>query len=315
MAQDVYTATPFIAEMWNTEAVIEGLKDSDDLFRTVAFNLAPVGAKSAHVILAGAFVANDMSSNEVVDQNGSESDVEVIMDKHKHVSTVVRDLDELQSPAGVANRLVTIGGMTKALRKKIDSDFVVALAAITPDSGHSISNSTAADWIDLADSGDTVNEVVAKIEALMLRADTVLNRADVVETERTYLVPPELKELLFKSEKWTSMDKTGQPGALTGEFGAAFGNRVIKRNDASMRTYVAQEGEVAAHTILTCYLYQSSIMAAGIQQAPRMQGEYTLKALGTRIVSDCVYGFKEARTESLVKFQLYFTGDPWSLAG
>lgn len=308
----VYDASPFIAEVWNNEAVIDPATLAMNLVTTAETGLAPVGAKTVHVLMAGSFTANDMSSNAVVDQAGSESDVELVMDKHKHVSTLVRDLDELQSSQGVRQRLLMIGGMNQALLKKIDTDFVTALAAISPSSGHTISNSTQADWIDLGATGDTVDEVVAKLEALALNAQTILHRANIVDSNRSYMVAPEIKELLLKSSKYASMDTTGQPNVRDGQFARWFGSPVIMRNDVA-RTLVPLAGQVPAHTIVTCYHYQSSIMACGIQQQPRLQGQYALENLAWRVVADTVYGFKVAKTEALVKMQYYFVGDPFGL--
>jgi len=314
MATTVYDDSAFLAELWNQEAEIDGLSGPQFLVQTLEHDFAVKGAASVHVTMVESFSANDMVNNEVVDQAGSETDIEVALNKHKHVSTVIKDISVLQSPTGAAARMKRTAGFSKALYKQIDSDFVTALAAISPSAGHTVSNSTAADWIDLAADGHTVGEVVAALEALALRARTVLSRADIDDDKRYYMVCPELEELVLKSEKYTSSQQVGEANLVRGQFGSWYGAPVIKRNDAGFREYVAIDGEVAAHTILTCYLYHSSIMAAGLQKHPTIQGSYELKALGYRVVADTVYGLKEARTDSLAKIQYYFAGDPFNLA-
>jgi hypothetical protein len=309
----VYNAGVFLAKLWNNEAMIDPSVRAMSLYNLFEYNLAPVGARTVSVPIMGSFTANDMSSNAVVDQAGSETAIELVLDKFKHVSVIVRDLDELQSDGGVERRLRTLGGMTQALLKRIDTDIITAIKAVTPATGQTLANSTQADWIDLGASGDTPDQVMAKIEGLMLRAGAVLDRADIVAEDRSFLLIPEFKELALKTSKWGSAEYVGRPNLIVGEFGQAFGSRVVSRNDLA-RTYVAVNGQVPHHTIVSCFLAHRSILACGIQQQPRVQGEYSLENLGTRVVADTVYGTKEAVTGCLVKINYYFAGDPWSLA-
>lgn len=216
-----------------------------------------------HIQFDTELVANNkVAGVGVTPQNPTDTQVNLLIDKHKESSFLVEDILEMQANINVKDNYTKSAGY--AIAKAIDTD-IAALA-----SGFSQVQGTF-------NTAITTDVLLDSIEALDL--------ADVPMEDRSFVFQPDVKRDLLDISTYTSADFVGGRPVESGNLaGSLYGVKTF------MSTNVLKAG-----TSTSNMLFQKAAIAAAIQQSPRVQAEYELDQLGWLTVVDAVYGVLELR--------------------
>ena len=277
-AATVTTAQHFIPEIWadgiykyfERKTVFRGLVD--DYSALVkgkgygdAINVPEMSIISASAKSAGADVAYDATATTTT---------QLALNKHKYVANLFEDIALIQSEADLVAKYSKMMG--EALARQVDSDIWSELQSLE-------------DSLNLS-ADDTLT--AAKFEEAL----ATLGEADIpyMDGECAMVVNPTLfADILNPSagiaQYFIRNDAVGEGnrGLRSGLVGSLYGIDVYMSNTVDK----ADEGGSGANTISGAIFHKSAV-ATAFQQEVRVQSEYSVDALGTKVVADLLYGVK-----------------------
>lgn len=219
--------------------------------------------------------ALDKASNtQVALQDPTESQVTLLINKHKYTAFLVEDLIKAQSNVNLMSEYTEKAGY--AIKQALDSD-IAALAT---------------GFSQFAGAYNT-----ALTEDAMLNAVEALDVADVPSNDRVFVLRPEAVRDLRNIDDYTRYDGTGYAGGFA--MGAVGDGKGIRPNGLvgmlyNSEVYMTTQIQKAGNNISNMYFHRDAI-AAAVQLAPRVQSEYKLEYLGFLTVTDMIYGVIELR--------------------
>ena len=264
----------FIPEIWadgiykffERKTVFRGLCDDYS---------ALVGSKGfgdvVHIPEIGIISASDKAAGSDVSYDATAStETQLALDKHKYVGKLFEDIALIQSEADLVAKYTRMMG--EALARQLDADIWAELDGLND------SQALSAD--------DTLTAAV--FEAAL----AVLGEADVpyMDGECAMVVNPTLfADILNPSagiaQYFIRNDAVGEGnrGLRSGMVGSLYGI------DVYMSNTVASSG---TSSTIPGAIFHKSACAVAMQQEVRVQSEYSIDALGTKVVADMVYGSK-----------------------
>ncbi len=219
--------------------------------------------------------ASDKSAGADVNYDATATtETQLVVNKHKYVAKLFEDVALIQSEADLVEKYSRMMG--EALAPQVDADIWSELQSLE-------------DSLNLS-ADDTLT--AGKFEEAL----ATLGEADIpyMDGECAMVVNPTLfADILNPSagiaQYFIRNDAVGEGnrGLRSGLVGSLYGIDVYMSNTVD----TANEGGAGANTISGAIFHKSAVAFAS-QQDVRVQSEYSIDALGTKVVADLLYGVK-----------------------
>jgi len=292
-------ADKFIPEIWSDEVIAAYKKNI--ILANLVNKMTMKGKKgdTLHIPKPTRGVATAKAANTAVTiQADTETEVNVTIDQHFEYSRFIEDIVEVQALASLRRFYTEDAGY--ALGKKVD-DVLFAL-------GKSFGDGDASDWVHSnayyidASTGLTLNALDtittsdvftdAGFRALIQKMDD----ADVPMDNRSFVVPPSLRNAILGETRYNSSDFVDGRGVQTGLIGSLYGVDVYVSSNCPVIETAAEN--TAGDAIKAAILFHKDSMVLAEQLAVRSQTQYKQEYLSTLYTADTLFGVKTVRPEA-----------------
>lgn len=279
----------FIPELW-TDAVRASFKKN--------LVLANVGTDFSSLVAGGGDTINITSVADVPNvvakaphvafdyTSATEDSLSLALTTHNVTGTMVEDMGAIQSSSDLLSMYSDSIGYKLALG--FDTNVETALALTTE--CINIAGNTVAKTIDAA--------TLAHISKVVLENDCPLN-------ECTLVLNPTLYASLFRIDDFIHISKTGITDAANGQVGSVMGMNVVLSNNITSTNangaVDSADGGLNNDNVLGGFVIHQSALAYGFSQAPRVQAEYSVDHLATKLIGDSIGGAKLVQDASQTK--------------
>ena len=230
------------------------------------------------------------ASNQVTLQAATESEVQVLVNKHYEYSRLIEDITEVQALASL--RKFYTGDAGYALAKQVDTDLLQLGRGAQGGNG-----TVAYDKAVIASDGSTLytgSNEAAITDAGIRKIIQTLDDADVPMDGRVLVLPPVARNVMMGLARFTEQAFVGDVGGgntiRNGEIGNVYGVKV----------YVSTNCETATGDARIGMMFHKDAFVLAEQMGVRSQTQYKQEYLGTLFTSDMLYGVKELRDEAAV---------------
>jgi len=208
-------------------------------------------------------VAEKSANTNVTYTTNVETSLSLQIDKHKYCAKLFEDIALIQANEPLMSKYAQ--SMGYSLAKQVDTDIETALQAMNT-------------GIQLAANNSLSNAKAEEAYATILELD-------LDPSECAWFVNPTLYADIVSNAGWvaTATVQGFEGGALSGQIGTLYGMPVINTPLISSASGTGTEAGYIAH---------KSAMAVAVQQDIRVQSDYSIDNLGTRVVADVIYGVK-----------------------
>ena len=285
------TGATFIPELWSDE-IIAAYKQNLVMANLVS-KMSFKGKKGDTLHIPkptrGA-AALKAASTQVTLQAATESEVQVLVNKHYEYSRLIEDITETQALASL-HKFYT-GDAGYALAKQVDTDLIQLGRGAQGGNG-----TVAYDKAVIASDGSTLytggNEA-AITDAGIRKVIQTLDDADVPMDGRCLVLPPVARNVMMGLARFTEQAFVGETGGgntiRNGQIGNVYGVMV----------YVSTNCETATGDARIGMMFHKDAFVLAEQLGVRSQTQYKQEYLGTLFTSDMLYGVKELRDEAAV---------------
>jgi len=290
------SAAKFIPEIWSDE-VIAAYKTNLVLANLVK-KMSMTGKKGdvIHVPKPARGSAHAKTSGTAVTiQNSTESEVLININKHFEFSRMIEDITEVQALASL--RQFYTGDAGYGLAKQVDTNLFELAKSFGNGDGSSYVNTgsfqinTTSGALEAYDADGTADIGVFTdpvFRALIQKMDD----ADVPMDNRSFIVPPSLRNAIMGIERYTSTDFVNGKTVETGKIGNLYGV------DVFVSTNVPVIDTTGGASIRGAQLIHKDTNVLAEQQAVRSQTQYKQEFLGTLYTADTLYGVQVMRPEA-----------------
>ena len=287
------TAATFIPEIWSDEIIAAYKKNL--VMANLVTKMSFKGKKgdTLHIPKPSRGSASaKAASTQVTLQAATESELQVLIDKHYEYSRLIEDITEAQALASL--RQFYTGDAGYALAKQVDTDLVLLGRGAN---GGSTANAQYAGGI-IGSTGAAytygTSNAAAIADAGIRKAIQLLDDDDVPMDGRVLVVPPVARNSMLGIARFTEQAFRGDGNTLkNGQFGDIYGVKV----------YVSTNCDTAAGNSTTdrvALMFHKDWAVLAEQMGVRSQTQYKQEYLGTLFTSDMLYGVKELRDEACV---------------
>lgn len=219
--------TTFIPEIWSARLLyaLEKSHVATSLVNREYEGQIQNQGDTVHINTIGAITVKDYSKNTDIDapETLSTTDQTLLIDQCKYFNFQVDDVDKVQAAGELVD--VAMGRAAYALADTSDAFLLKTIAA-----GAASGNTIGAASAPVALTKDNVYENIVKLR-------TKLDKANVPNTGRTIVVPPEVYALLLLDDRFAkSTAVAGQAALLNGEVGKVAGFTVFMSNNVKTGT-------------------------------------------------------------------------------
>lgn len=285
------TGATFIPELWSDE-IIAAYKQNLVMANLVS-KMSFKGKKGDTLHIPkptrGA-AALKAASTQVTLQAATESEVQVLVNKHYEYSRLIEDITEVQALASL--RKFYTGDAGYALAKQVDTDLLQLGRGAQGGNG-----TVAYDKAVIASDGSTLytgSNEAAITDAGIRKIIQTLDDADVPMDGRVLVLPPVARNTMMGLARFTEQAFVGEVGGgntiRNGEIGNVYGVKV----------YVSTNCETATGDARIGMMFHKDAFVLAEQMGVRSQTQYKQEYLGTLFTSDMLYGVKELRDEAAV---------------
>lgn len=296
---DNTSAATFVPEIWSDE--IRAAYEKNLILANLVKKMTMSGKKgdTIHVPapIRGAAYAK-AENTAVTVQNDTESEVQIVIDKHYEYSRIIEDITEVQALASLRNFYTGDAGY--ALARQIDNDLFAL--------GKSLGNGDGSDWtnsavyyndastgltayaVDTVAAADVFTD--AAFRALIQKQDD----ADVPMDNRAFVIPPSLRNAIMGIDRYVSSDFVGGQVVQNGKIGNLYGIDVFVTSNCPVIETAADND--AGGDIKAAMLIHQDTMILAEQVGVRSQTQYKQEFLGTLYTADTLYGVKAYRPDS-----------------
>ena len=285
------TAATFIPELWSDE-IIAAYK-SNLVMANLVSKMSFKGKKgdTLHIPKPTRGTASaKAASTQVTLQAATESEIQVLVNKHYEYSRLIEDITEVQALASL--RKFYTGDAGYALAKQVDTDLLQLGRGAQGGNG-----TVAYDKAVIASDGATLytgaNEA-AITDAGIRRIIQTLDDADVPMDGRVLVLPPVARNVMMGLARFTEQAFVGETGGgntiRNGEIGNVYGVKV----------YVTTNCETATGDARIGMMFHKDAFVLAEQMGVRSQTQYKQEYLGTLFTSDMLYGVAELRDNAAV---------------
>ena len=298
-AVDNTSAATFIPEIWSDE-VIAAYENSLVLAPLVK-RMSMQGKKGDTINIPAPVrgTATAKAANTAVSiQNATESNVQVLIDKHFEYSRLIEDITGTQALSSLRQFYTSDAGY--ALAKQVDTDlhalaldFGNGAASYVNDNSYYVDASTGLTSyaVDTVAATDVFTD--AGFRALIQKADD----ADVPFDNRVFVIPPSLRNAMMGIDRYVSSDfVTGMP-VQNGKIGEVYGIDIyVSTNCATSEA--AADNTANTNDLKAALLMHKDTSVLVEQLGVRSQTQYKQEWLSTLYTADQIYGVKVLRPES-----------------
>ena len=285
------TGATFIPELWSDE-IIAAYKQNLVMANLVS-KMSFKGKKgdTLHIPKPTRGSASvKAASTQVTLQAATESEVQVLVNKHYEYSRLIEDITEVQALASL--RKFYTGDAGYALAKQVDTDLMALGRNVQGGNG-----TIAYDKAVIASDGSTLytgaNEA-AITDAGIRKVIQTLDDADVPMDGRVLVLPPVARNVMMGLARFTEQAFVGETGGgntiRNGEIGNVYGVKV----------YVSTNCETATGDARIGMMFHKDAFVLAEQMGVRSQTQYKQEYLGTLFTSDMLYGVAELRDNAAV---------------
>ena len=292
------TAATFIPELWSDE-IIAAYKQNLVMANLVS-KMSFKGKKGDTLHIpkpTRGSAAIKAASTQVTLQAATESEVQVLVNKHYEYSRLIEDITEAQALASL--RKFYTGDAGYALAKQVDTDLVQLGRGVNGGNGTAAYNKAV-----LAGDGstlyvDSTNVGNAITDAGIRKIIQTLDDQDVPMDGRVLVLPPVARNTMMGLARFTEQAFTGETGGgntiRNGEIGNVYGVKVYVTTNADTAT---------TNTTRIGMMFHKDEFVLAEQMGVRSQTQYKQEYLGTLFTSDMLYGVKELRDEAAIAIAL-----------
>jgi N4-gp56 family major capsid protein len=288
-------AATFIPEIWSDE-VIAAYK-SNLVMANLVNKMSFKGKKgdTLHIPKPTRGTASAKTTEtQVVLQQSTESEVQVLINQHYEYSRFIEDITEVQALASLRKFYTADAGY--ALAKQVDTDLLQLGRGVKGGDG-----TIAYDKAVIGSDGSTLytgSNEAALTDAAIRKVIQTLDDADVPMDGRVLVIPPVARNTLMGLPRFTEQSFTGEAsGANTirnGQIGDVYGVKV----------YVSTNCETATGAARIALMFHKDAFVLAEQMGVRSQTQYKQEYLATLYTADMLYGVKELRDEAAVAIAL-----------
>jgi len=281
------TGASFIPEIWSDEILAAYKKSlvAANLFKKMSFS----GKKgdTIHIPSPTRGVATlKASETQVTLQAATETEVQVLVDKHYEYSRLIEDITEVQALSSLRRFYTEDAGY--ALSKQVDSSLIQLGRTFNGGSGVTYGGAyIGGDGTTAYTSGSS--NASALTDAAIRRTIQRLDDNDVPMDGRFFLIPPSARNTLMGLSRYTEQAFVGEVGngntIRNGEIGNLYGIPV----------FVSSNCDTATGGARIALLGHKDAAVLVEQQGVRSQTQYKQEYLGTLYTADTLYGVKELR--------------------
>ena len=220
-----------------------------------------------HIPTLQEVATDDKSANTAIDYTANvETDIDLAIDQHKYAAKLFEDIALIQSNEQLFDKYAQ--SMAYALGKAVDTKIEALLRTLGTTQAlaadNSMSNADVETAIGTLISNDIPQDECAFFVNSLVYADLLNSKAFVTNNSGAGVG--------FGNDN--AVINTGQVGNLFG----------IPVFTSSLISTATSTGTHAG------YLCHKSSIAVAVQQDIRVQSEYDVSYLGTKVVADCIYG-------------------------
>lgn len=281
------TGASFIPEIWSDEIIAAYKKSlvAANLFKKMSFT----GKKgdTIHIPSPTRGVASlKAAETQVTLQAATETEVQVLVDKHYEYSRLIEDITEVQALSSLRRFYTEDAGY--ALSKQVDTSLIQLGRTFNGGSGVTYGGAyIGGDGTTAYTSGSS--NASALTDAAIRRTIQRLDDNDVPMDGRFFLIPPSARNTLMGLSRYTEQAFVGEVGngntIRNGEIGNLYGIPV----------FVSSNCDTATGGARIALLGHKDAAVLVEQQGVRSQTQYKQEYLGTLYTADTLYGVKELR--------------------
>jgi len=294
------TAATFIPEIWSDEIVAAYKKNLVLANVVMKMNFKGKKGDTVHVPAPTRGSASaKVATNAVTLIAATESEVQILINKHYEYSRLIEDIVEAQALNSLRQFYTNDAGY--ALAKQVDTDLVQLGRAFngatigTDDYATSASSTKAYIGSDGTTAyNSATSNAAALTDAAIRRTIQRLDDNDTPMDGRFFIIPPSSRNTLMGLARYTEQAFVGDGNAIrNGEIGNLYGIPVFVTSNADTGA-----GNSGADRI--CLMGHKESMVLVEQMGVRSQTQYKQEYLGTLFTSDMLYGVKAMRTAATV---------------
>ena len=219
--------------------------------------------------------------------NGTNEDsIQLDCTTHNVTGVMVDDIGAIQSSSDLLSMYADSIGYKLALG--FDTNVETELALTTE--CINIAGNTVAKTIDAA--------TLAHISKVVMENNCPLS-------ECTMILNPTLYASLFRIDDFIHISKTNTANIQNGLVGTVMGMDVVLSNNITSTNHNdavdSDDGALTNGNVLGGFVVHKSAMVYGFSQAPRVQSEYSLDYLATKLIGDSIGGVKLVQDDSQTK--------------
>jgi len=234
------------------------------------------------------------TETQVTLQQATESEVQVLIDKHYEYSRFIEDITEVQALASLRKFYTADAGY--ALAKQVDTDLLRLGRGVRGGNG-TIAYNKAVIGSDGSTDYTGSNEA-ALTDAAIRKVIQTLDDADVPMDGRYLVIPPVARNTLMGLARFTEQSFTGEAAGgntiRNGQIGDVYGVKV----------FVSTNCETATGDARIALMFHKDAFVLAEQMGVRSQTQYKQEYLSTLYTADMLYGVKELRDEAAVAIAL-----------
>lgn len=292
-------AANFIPEIWSDEVIAAYKKNLvlANLVRKMSFK----GKKgdTLHIPKPTRGTATAKSANTAVTiQADTESEVQVLINKHFEYSRFIEDITEVQALSSL--RSFYTGDAGYALAKQVDDELFQL--------GKAFGDSDGADWVHSnsyfidASTGltayavDTVTTSDVFTDEGFRKLIQLMDDADVPMDGRFFAIPPSVRNAILGNTRYNSSDFVDGRGTQNGQIGSIYGIDIYVSSNCPVIETAAEN--TAGDAIKAAILGHRDTMVFAEQVGVRSQTQYKQDYLATLYTADTLFGVKTVRPEA-----------------
>jgi N4-gp56 family major capsid protein len=288
------TAATFIPELWSDE-IIAAYKQNlvmANLVNKMSFKGKKGDTLHIPKPTRGSASAK-AASTQVTLIAATESEQQVLVNKHYEYSRLIEDITEAQALASLRRFYTDDAGY--ALAKQVDTDLIQLGRGAQGGSGTAAYNKAVLGGDGSTLYVDGTNVGTALTDAGIRKVIQTLDDQDVPMDSRYLVVPPAARNTLMGLARFTEQAFVGEVGGgntiRNGQIGDVYGTKVFVSTNCDTAT--------TATTRLALMFHKDAFVLAE-QMGVRSQTQYKQEYLGTLFTSDMLYGVAELRDLSAV---------------
>jgi N4-gp56 family major capsid protein len=289
------TAATFIPELWSDEVIASYKKNLVMAPLVTKMSFRGKKGDTLHIPKpTRGSAAVKSASTQVTLQAATESEIQVLVNKHYEYSRLIEDITEAQALASL--RQFYTGDAGYALARQVDTDLLALGRNVNGGNG-----TIAYDKAVIGSDGSTLytgtNEA-ALTDAAIRKVIQKLDDADVPMDGRYLVIPPVARNTLMGLARFTEQAFVGEQG----------GNNTIRNGQIGdiygVKVFVSTNCETATGDARIAMMFHKDAFVLAEQMGVRSQTQYKQEYLGTLYTADMLYGVAELRDEAAVAIAL-----------